>query len=87
MNPVKSPSISLVASPAASPRAASITAARSPHNRSQSPQFYAGIIYLLYITVMWIEFHVFYITLNLVKLVKSVTLKKVGERDNSNSLC
>lgn len=42
VNSVKSPSISLVASPAASPRANPITAARSPHTRSQSPQFYAG---------------------------------------------
>ncbi|GIX78817.1 protein capicua homolog [Caerostris extrusa] len=45
MNQVKTPSVTLVASasPVVSPRA-SITTSRSPHNRSQSPQFYAGIM-------------------------------------------
>lgn len=52
VNPVESPSASLVDSATASPRAASITTACSLHNRNQSPQFYAGIIFLLYIKVM-----------------------------------
>ncbi|GFY59924.1 protein capicua homolog [Trichonephila inaurata madagascariensis] len=45
VNQVKPSSVTLVASasPAVSPRT-SISTSRSPHNRSQSPQFYAGIM-------------------------------------------
>ncbi|GBO30636.1 hypothetical protein AVEN_88340-1 [Araneus ventricosus] len=45
MNQVKTPSVTLVASaPQAVNSRPSISTSRSPHNRSQSPQFYAGIM-------------------------------------------
>ncbi|KAF8774863.1 Protein capicua like protein [Argiope bruennichi] len=45
MNQVKAPSVTLVASaPSSINSRTSISTSRSPHNRSQSPQFYAGIM-------------------------------------------